>query len=198
MSVSRETIERLAAYEALLLRWTKRINLISRNTVEAAWQRHIVDSAQIFPLADENWRIWVDLGSGGGLPGLVVAILAKELIPEGQVHLVESDLRKSVFLETVKRELDLNVTVHQTRIEDVQPFEADIVSARALASVSRLLPLSQPFCGTDTRVLLMKGAGLDSELTEAEQHWHIEADQIPSVTDPSARILQIRQFRERA
>lgn len=198
VDVSRETLDRLGAFQSTLLKWTQRINLISRNTADQVWQRHIADSAQLFPLAGDNWRQWVDLGSGGGFPGIVIAILSVEKAPGATVHLIESDQRKCIFLKTVSRELELPVTIHHRRIDAVDPFPADIISARALASVSDLLAMARPFTNSDTRLLLMKGAGLDSELTQAEARWHIEADKIPSLTDPSARILSVWQFRERS
>ncbi len=198
IDVSRETLDQLRDFQTLILKWTQRINLISRNTTDEIWQRHIVDSAQLFPLAGEDWRQWIDLGSGGGFPGLVIAILASEKNPNGKIHLVESDVRKCVFLEMVTRELGLPVAIHNDRIEKIDTFSADVVSARALASVSDLLEMARPFSGAETRLLLLKGSHLDSELTQADGRWHIDADKIPSLTDPSARILSVRHFRERS
>lgn len=198
VDVSRETIERLLAFQALVLKWTRRINLVSRNSTDHIWHRHIADSAQLFPLAGDDWLQWVDLGSGGGFPGVIIAILAVEKKPQSMIHLVESDERKCVFLDTATRELDLPVTVHQRRIELIEQLSADIVSARALAPVSDLLEMAEPFTARHTRLLFLKGAGLDSELTRAEQRWHIEAEKIPSLTDPCARILSVRHFRKRS
>ena len=136
--VSRETEDRLRAYAALIEKWTPKINLISRSTIPEIWARHILDSVQIVQLAPENWGSWTDLGSGGGLPGCVAAILAPE---NAHVTLVESDQRKVAFLRTVQRELDLPMTVLAERIEDADVAPADVVSARALAALTRALGL---------------------------------------------------------
>lgn len=197
LNVSRETSQALEHYQALLLKWTRKINLISRASEADLWSRHILDSAQLFTFLEPGPRIWLDLGSGAGLPGIVIATLSKGAKFDCQFHLVESDLRKSVFLQTAIRELDLPATVHAERIEQIAPIEADVISARALAPLSRLLNLTARFCGPQTRLVFPKGANLDSELTEAAAHWHIDADQVPSITDPDARILHIRQFREK-
>ncbi|MEM7668267.1 MAG: 16S rRNA (guanine(527)-N(7))-methyltransferase RsmG [Pseudomonadota bacterium] len=196
VDVSRETFTALEQYRDLLLKWTRRINLISRSTESAIWQRHIIDSAQLFPLIPPGARIWADLGSGAGFPGLVLAVLAREHAPDARIHLIESDQRKSVFLMTAARELGLSVTVHAQRIEAMSAFPADLVTARALASVEDLLGLASPFCHAGTRLLFLKGARLESELTAARRTWHIVSAQSPSLTDPDGRILMIRQFRK--
>ena len=119
LTVSRETIDRLSIYANLLEKWNPRINLVSRSTLDDLWSRHIVDSAQLFELAPVTAKHWVDLGSGGGFPGLVIAILAKELRPELEVVLVESDQRKCAFLRTVSRETNCGAVVHSKRVEEI-------------------------------------------------------------------------------
>ena len=138
LDVSRETFARLETYVGLIQKWNPRINLVSRNSLDDLWIRHIEDSLQVaraIPMPDR----WVDLGSGGGLPGLVAAILAAEESPDTRFTLIESDQRKSVFLRTVARECDLNVQVISDRIEKAKPQKADVLSARALADLTTLL-----------------------------------------------------------
>ena len=139
VNVSRETKANLRKYADLLVKWNQKINLISASTVADLWSRHIVDSAQIYNLCPDAQGIWADFGSGGGFPGLVVAIIAKELNPDLKVVLVESDQRKATFLRTIIRETVLSATVKTERIETLMPIGADVVSARALAELSELL-----------------------------------------------------------
>ncbi|HYD30663.1 MAG TPA: 16S rRNA (guanine(527)-N(7))-methyltransferase RsmG [Azospirillaceae bacterium] len=184
--VSRETVEKLEAYAALLRKWQERINLVSRTTLDDLWRRHFLDSAQLFTLLPENTRVQVDLGSGAGFPGLVLAILG---VPE--VHLIESDSRKAIFLREAARLTQAPAIVHAERIEKVAPFPADVVSARALASLTELLPLALPFLGQTGVCLFPKGQSWQEELTQAERVWNMRVDRFDSLTDPSATILRI-------
>ena len=191
--VSRETLERLSIYASLLSRWTRRINLIAPATVPELWHRHIADSAQLHALAPPSARAWLDVGSGGGLPGLVIAALR----PERSVCLVESDQRKAAFLRTAAAEMGLCVDVLARRIEDLPPGDIAVVSARALAPLPRLFALLAPQAGAETVLLLPKGRGVDSELTAAAAAWHSDIEQFTSRTEPGARILRIRNLRPR-
>jgi len=182
----------LKAYQRLLEKWTTRINLISKSTREDVWARHICDSAQVMALASKHTAHWVDIGSGGGLPGLVVAILAKELNPKLRVTLIESDQRKAVFLRTVVRELQLNATVQAKRIEAVGPLKADVISARALADLNDLLRLTHPFMSQNTQCLFMKGKSWSKEVKEAEKSWQFQAERFISKTNHEAVILSVR------
>lgn len=190
LDVSRETLERLHVYERLLLQWSPRINLVSSSTIKAVWERHFVDSAQLWSLAPSDWRHWVDLGSGAGFPGLVIAVLAYELNSPGRVTLVESDQRKATFLRTVARETGLSVTVLARRIEDVAPIGSDVLSARALAPLPKLLAFASRHC-PDGTCLFPKGAGFREELSRALETWAFHCDKIESRTDPAAIILRI-------
>ena len=192
LNVSRETYGALKAYQRLLEKWTTRINLISKSTREDVWARHICDSAQVMGLASKHAAHWIDIGSGGGLPGLVVAILAKELNPQLRVTLIESDKRKAVFLRTVVRELQLNVMVQANRITAVGPLKADVISARALADLNDLLRLTQPFMSKNTQCLFMKGKNWSKEVKEAEKSWQFQAERFISKTDDEAVILSVR------
>ena len=190
-SVSRETLERLEVYEALLIKWNAAINLVSPQTLSQVWSRHFLDSAQIFDLSPPDTRHWADLGSGGGFPGMVVAILAKEHRPDMQVSLVESDQRKSAFLGTVARTLDLSVHIHPKRIEQLAPLQADILSARALASLTQLFAFSERHLSPDGTALFSKGIRWREELAEAQKTWSFSYDAVPSRTDADAVILKI-------
>src|SRR3954447_3134702 len=164
--VSRETLDRLAAYLDLLRRWQRTINLVGAGTLHNPWRRHILDSAQLVHLLPEGARRLVDLGSGAGLPGLVLAILG---IPE--VHLIESDRRKAAFLREAARATATPVTAHARRIEAAPPLAADVVTARALAPLPNLLPLAARFATPATRCLFLKGRQAETELTEAARGW---------------------------
>jgi 16S rRNA (guanine527-N7)-methyltransferase len=185
-NVSRETLDRLTKYVELLTSWNRRINLVGRNTLGDVWRRHILDSAQLFPLIPREARRLMDLGTGAGLPGLILAIMG---VPE--VHLVESDGRKVAFLREAVRVTETPVVIHARRIDRVPPFTADIVTARALAPLSELLAISEPFLGPHSLGLFLKGRMVEEELTEARKTWHIRLDRQPSLTDPSGCVLRL-------
>ncbi len=186
--VSRETRERLNTYADLLRKWQRSINLVGPRTIDDLWNRHFTDSAQLLPLIPPSARVLVDFGSGAGFPGLVLAILGV-----AQVHLIESDQRKATFLREVARATGTPITVHANRIEQVAPFPADVVSARALAPLGDLLGFAAPFLHPDSFCLFPKGQMAEDELTAASKNWNINVDRIQSVTDPSATILRVSQ-----
>lgn len=195
VNVSRETFAALKDYEALVRRWTPAINLVSKNTVQDLWERHIADSAQVFLACDSSKaRSWVDLGSGGGFPGLVVAILAKELTPALRVTLVESDLRKATFLRQAAQSLSLDLHVLSSRIESLAPQNADILSARALASLCDLLSYASKHLRAGGTAVFPKGARYAEELAEARKSWSFDVNTLPSLSDDSAAILVIRNI----
>lgn len=194
--VSRETLARLSTYAALLEKWQRAINLIAVKTLPELWERHFLDSAQLFTLAPPETRRWLDLGSGGGFPGLVIAAMGMDA-----VHLVESDQRKCAFLREAARAMAVPAVIHMKRIEAVEPAELhqamggapQVISARALAPLKDLLPLSHRLAGSETTYLLPKGRQAEDELTEARRYWTItELDRLPSQTDKAANILRIR------
>lgn len=191
LDVSRETYRRLKTYEALLRKWNPAINLVSHRTLEEAWTRHFIDSAQIFDLAPKTARHWTDLGSGGGFPGMVIAILAAEKAPKMRVTLVESDQRKATFLRNVARETGVGAEVIAKRIEDVPPLGADVLSARALAPLTQLLTYAERHLCPDGIALFPKGAGHQAELDEALETWRFDVHKTPSRTEPGAVILSI-------
>jgi 16S rRNA (guanine527-N7)-methyltransferase len=192
--VSRETFAALEEFEALVRRWTPAINLVSKTTIPQLWDRHIVDSAQLLALSPESARHWVDLGSGGGFPGLVIAIMARELRPDLQVTLVESDLRKATFLRQAAQTLGLSVTIRSERIESLAPMHADVLSARALASLSDLLAFARVHLQPNGVAIFPKGARFQEELSQARTAWAFEVDTRQSLSEGDAAILVIRNI----
>ena len=191
--VSRETTARLDRFVAALLAAQQRVNLIAASTVPTIWTRHVADSLQLLPLAPDA-RIWVDLGSGGGFPGMVIACAVAETAG-AQVHLVESIGKKAAFLREAAHATGAPATVHAVRIEEFvknAPAKIDVVTARALAPLSKLLALAYPLLKRGALGLFPKGQDVAAELTEAAKCWTIEADLVPSRTDPKAQIVVVR------
>jgi 16S rRNA (guanine527-N7)-methyltransferase len=184
--VSRETLGRLQAYVDLLVAWNQRLNLVGRGTIDDLWRRHMLDSAQLHALLPVSAKTLVDLGSGAGFPGLVLAIMGGP-----HVHLVESDQRKAVFLREAVRVAGAAATVHAARIEAVPALAADVVTARALAPLDNLLDLAAPFLRPHTVALFLKGRAAADELTLAGQRWKMAADLLPSQSDPTGTILRL-------
>jgi 16S rRNA (guanine527-N7)-methyltransferase len=188
--VSRETIDCLAHYADLLRRWNASVNLVAPASLHRVWHRHIVDSAQLWPLAPRPSRLWLDVGSGGGLPGVVCALLARDVSPETRFVLVESDRRKAAFLSTCQREFALDIDIRSARVEALAPLGADVISARALAPLSTLFDRLIRQVTPGATLLLPKGARHAAEIAEARAHWRFTAELHPSITDPAARILR--------
>lgn len=194
-SVSRETLGRLHDYAALLTKWNRSINLVAPSTLTDLWSRHIIDCAQLMQFAEPNIRSWVDLGSGGGLPGVVCAILAAEANPECSFTLVESDKRKAAFLAVCKAELGLRFRIESVRAEALQPLNADIVSARALAPLAGLLSFVVHHLDRNGTALLPKGKNYGAELEEAKASWQFSHVSHVSQTDSAARILALKDIK---
>lgn len=195
LHVSRETIDRLECYAALLARWQKAINLVAPGTLPDLWRRHMLDSAQLADLAPSDTRTWLDLGSGAGFPGLVIAMMWRDDRPDALVHLVESDRRKCAFLQAAAAEVGIRVVVHACRIEAAADIPTpDVISARALAPLDRILGYAAGFAGAHTRLLLPKGREVESELAAARQTWNFDATLVPSRSDPEGRIVAIEGF----
>lgn len=191
VDVSRETMDRLKTYETLLKKWNPAINLVAKSTLADAWDRHIEDSAQIYRLAERNAGHWVDLGSGGGFPGMVIAILGMDNENPFKTTLVESDSRKCTFLRTVAREIGVKANVLSERIEDVDPLGADILSARALSDLSTLLSFADRHMASTGQALFMKGATWQKELNTAQTAWHFDHEVVKSKTENGPAILRI-------
>lgn len=190
-AVPRETLAEFDRYEALLLDWQSRMNLVGPATLPAIWSRHFADSAQLVALAGPG--PWLDIGAGAGFPGLVAALLGA-----GPIHLVESVAKKARFLETVADELALSqVRVHNARVESILAFPVANVTARACAGLDRLFDWGLRFAAKDTRWLLPKGASVEDELVEARRSFVFHVEQVPSITDERGRIVIARDVKRR-
>jgi 16S rRNA (guanine527-N7)-methyltransferase len=190
--VSRETLERLNRFVAELLSWQERMNLIASSTVPILWTRHIADSLQLLPLAPEA-KTWADFGSGAGFPGLVLACALADT-PGTTVHLVERSTKKAAFLREAARVTAAPAVIHAVRIVDFvnnQPGPIEIVTARALAPLPKLLTEVYPLLKTGVTALFPKGQDVEAELTDAAKCWNIQSSLVPSLTDPKARIVRI-------
>ena len=192
LNVSRETFLRLKEYEKLLFKWNAKINLVSRSTLDNFWNRHVLDSAQFLSSVGEKAGKWVDLGSGGGLPGLVVAILSDEIEPVNKLFLVEADARKAVFLKTVCRELGLKAEVYNNRIEELPPISANIVSARALAPLKTLCLYARNHLEKDGVAVFAKGENWKAELVEAQKKWIFSYEAVKSTLHEGSVVLVLR------
>lgn len=195
LDVSRETSEKLDSYVALIQKWNKAINLISRSSEADIWQRHIADSAQLAQHLPSGPRLWLDLGSGAGLPGIVLAIIAAEVAPSLRFELVEVDQRKATFLRQVSRELGLNITVLTERIEALAPRSANVVSARALAPLSDLCSFAERHLDVDGIAIFLKGAGAETEIEVAQKKWSFNLESFPSKTSADALVLKLKKIR---
>lgn len=191
-AVSRETFLKLKEYEKLLIKWNSKINLVSKSTLRDFWNRHILDSVQVFCSIGEKTGKWADFGSGGGFPGLVLAILSDEFEVSNNLCLIEADVRKSVFLRTVCRELGLVVDVFNNRVEEISPMLADVVSARALAPLKTLCFYAESHLNESGIAVFAKGENWESELLEAQKNWIFEYDVVTSKLHQGSVILVLR------
>lgn len=208
--VSRETTDRLSLYADLLRQWQKAVNLVAPSTLDDIWHRHFADSAQVMALGQDHPGPWLDIGSGGGFPALVVAILSLDPAfapppgaPPRRLTLVESIAKKCAFLGDVARRTGVAqvVDILSVRVETL-PTRANVappavVSARALAALDKLLALSAPLFGPSTIGLFLKGQGAETEIAEARKAWDFEVDLVPSRTEPAGRIVVIRKLASR-
>jgi 16S rRNA (guanine527-N7)-methyltransferase len=186
--VSRETLARLEVYTGLLREWSARINLVGAATLGDLWRRHFLDSAQLIEHVPAATRSLIDLGSGAGFPGLVLAISG---VPG--VELVEADARKCAFLREAARITARPVIIRNARIEALPPHVVDVVTARGCAPLDRLLVLAQPFIGPDTVCLFPKGERVEQELVAASQAWSMDVTRHASRSDPRGVILCLRR-----
>lgn len=191
--VSRESYDKLLIFEKLLLTWQPYINLIAPSTIPDLWNRHIIDSLQLLPLMPKSTSAIADLGSGGGFPGLVLAISQEAL-----VHFYESNTKKTAFLHEVLRQTKTKGEVHRQRLEPLQAPDnmpkVDVVTARAFAPLPLLLGLAEPFIRSGAKAVFHKGQECHNELTEAAKSWKIAYDMHPSITDSHSVILEIKEI----
>jgi 16S rRNA (guanine527-N7)-methyltransferase len=196
--VSRETAQRLDRFVELLLKWQRVSNLIADSSVDHLWTRHIADSLQLIALAPHA-RTWVDLGSGAGFPGLVLACTLADT-PGALVHLIESNAKKAAFLREAARITGVAAIIHHGRAEELIPAwrgAVDVVTARALAPLSILVELAAPMVKRGAKALFLKGQDVEAELTQATKCWNIVAAVLPSWTDRGGRIVEIRALERR-
>ena len=194
--VSRETIERFLAYQAILTKWAPRINLVGASTLGSFWDRHILDSAQILPLARAEARSWVDFGSGAGFPGLVIAALFQPL-NGGQVTLIEASTKRCGFLREAARAMQVQVDIINDKLENVKPRPVDIITARAFTALDRLLAYAEPWQGPQTQALFSKGEEVSSELAQASTNWLFKSTIHPSLSDARGCIIEITECQAR-
>ncbi len=190
VGVARETVSRLSTYVDLLWERNLQLNLVAASTLPHVWHRHLLDSAQLLALIPPSAQTIVDLGSGAGFPGMVLAIMLSDR-PGLRVHLIESIGKKCRFLEEVAKATAAPVEVHCARAEALAGLKADVVTARAVAPLDRLLQLASPFFRDDTIGLFLKGKSLPAELTLARKSWKLSSTPIPSRSDPSGSVLRV-------
>ena len=190
-SVSRETFLKLKKCQSMLEEWQQKFNLVSKSTIDNAWDRHFLDSAQLFNFIPQDAEVLFDFGSGAGFPGIVLAIMANEKMPKLQINLVESINKKTVYLNAVKTELGVNVNVINDRIEKIKPQKANVITSRALASLTDLLSYSYKFSDKNTICIFPKGKKYKEELLEAHKHWKFKCKVYPSEQSDEGKILII-------
>lgn len=187
--------ERLRTFVALLTKWTAAINLISPASLSDVWTRHVEDSAQLLGLVPPDRKLWVDMGAGAGFPGVVIALLTADTADAVEMVLIESDQRKAAFLSAVSRETGVPMVVHAERIEHVVPQQADIVSARALAPLSRLCAFADRHLAAGGMALFLKGGQYDAEVAEARKVWAFDLEIHSSTTDSAGVVLKLKDLR---
>jgi len=190
--LSDAVVERLAIYAGLLQKWQKAINLVGPSTLADPWRRHMLDSAQLLPHLPKPDAAVLDLGSGAGFPGLVLAVAS-----QATLHLVESDQRKAAFLNEVNRATQAGAMIHACRVETLEPFAVDVVTARAFAPLDRLLACAEPFLRPATVGLFLKGRNAERELTACRKRWNMAAKAIPSLSDETGVVLKLEGISRR-
>lgn len=194
MNVSRETLGRLKDYHHLLEIWQKKLNLVSPASLSEAWERHFLDSYQLLSYLPPEPLSLIDLGSGAGFPGLVLAILRPQNL---SVTLVESDFKKCVFLENVSRETKTPIKVFRSRIESLgDSMHGDVITARGLAPLPQLLTYAFPLMQENSMGLFLKGKEFEKEIEEAQKIWDFDLEIYPSLTDSTGRILKIKHLKK--
>ena len=190
-NVSRETFERLKTCQRLLNEWQEKFNLVSRNTLEDAWNRHFLDSAQLFKFIPESAKTLYDLGSGAGFPGMVLAVMAAEKTPYLNISLIESTSKKTLYLNELKKQTGVNVNIINDRIENLVPTKVDVITSRALTALDNLLGYAYRFCKPSTVCIFPKGKKYAEEIEEARKHWTFDCQIENSEQSDEGKILII-------
>jgi 16S rRNA (guanine527-N7)-methyltransferase len=185
-NVSRETFEK---FIALLLQWNEKVNLIANSTIDSIWQRHIEDSAQLINLIPNKQISLIDVGSGAGFPGLILSFLGVK-----EVHLIESDGRKVAFLKAAAELTSNKTVIHQGRIENLLPWKSDVITARAVAPLHKLIHLTYDFIMQSKHILFLKGENYQIEIDQAQHKWDFDYNLYPSITNDQARIISIKNL----
>ena len=196
-NVSRETLDLFCEYEALLSKWNKKINLVSKNSLFDIWERHFLDSGQIINHVEAAGKRWVDLGSGAGFPGLVVALLLRDRKIDCDIILVEKNLKKVFFLKEVVRKLDLNVKVLNKNIRTIEPLNADILSARAFSELNELIEIAYHHREERGVCLFLKGENYRCELDKTLNNWFFHYDVVYSYSNSSGNIIRVKNIFKR-
>ena len=196
-NVSRETIDKLEKFQNMVLEWNKQLNLISKASEQNIWERHILDSLQLCQFIDNTDKTLYDFGSGAGFPGVVLAIVSKQLFPKLKVNLIESISKKTKFLDEVNKKLDLEMNVINDRVEKLKLPCADIITSRAMASLEKLLNYAKPLCNDKTKLIFPKGEKWEEEIKMAKNKWNFDYKCTQSLTNSNGCILQINKIRRK-
>ena len=197
LNVSRETLKGFYEYKTLLSKWNEKINLVSKNTLVDIWERHFLDSGQIIKHVEASGKRWVDVGSGAGFPGLVVALLLRDRKVECNLVLVEKNPKKGFFLNEVIRKLNLNVEVVNDNIYTLEPLNADILTARAFSELNNLIEISFRHRKKEGLCLFLKGENYRFELDKTLNYWFFDYDVVDSLSSPSGKIIRVKKIFKR-
>ena len=197
LNVSRETLKSFYEYEALLSKWNEKINLVSKNTLVDIWERHFLDSGQIIKHVEASGKRWVDVGSGAGFPGLVVALLLRDRKIDCNLVLVEKNPKKGFFLNEVIRKLNLNVEVVNDNIYTLEPLNADILTARAFSELNNLIEISFRHRKKEGLCLFLKGENYRFELDKTLNYWFFDYDVVDSLSSSSGKIIRVKKIFKR-
>jgi len=196
--VSRETFAKIEQFVSLILLWNKKMNLISKKTEKEIWLRHVMDSSQLIEYLPETKFSMLDIGSGSGFPGVVLAILLQQKNPEATIELVESIAKKTLYLNAVVSELDLkNTTVHNERIENGKYISPNIITARAVAVLNKLFEFTRNTVNSETELLLLKGKTYETEILEAQKHWNFRYKVYKNKYSNDGVILRVTDLRKK-
>ncbi len=196
-NVSRETFEQLKAYEASLVEWQNKFNLVSNSSLQDCWNRHFIDSAQLFKFIPSSAKTLLDFGSGAGFPAMVLAVMAKEKTPYLKISLVESIAKKTLYLNEVKKICNLDVEVLNQRIESLPNKKVDVITSRAMASLKELLNYTQKFFAENTICIFPKGKKYLEEIEEAKKQWSFDCEIHDSETSDEGKILIIKNLQKK-
>ncbi len=197
LNVSRETLKGFYEYKTLLSKWNEKINLVSKNTLVDIWERHFLDSGQIIKHVEASGKRWVDVGSGAGFPGLVVALLLRDRKIDCNLVLVEKNLKKGFFLNEVIRKLNLNVEVVSDNIYTLEPLNADILTARAFSELNNLIEISFRHRKKEGLCLFLKGENYRFELDKTLNYWFFDYDVVDSLSSSSGKIIRVKKIFKR-